>query len=1135
MRRYFARVLGVVLTLLLGAAASVKAFTDADWFGLVAPTSGSRIVRALAVDTNAGVVYAGGSFANLNGLTVNNIARWNGTTWSNLGSGVNAAVFALALDGAGNLYVGGSFTNAGGVPARRIARWDGSAWSALGSGMNSNVQALAVDGAGTVFAGGAFTNAGGIVASNIAAWSGGAWSAFGMGQSGTPSTVNAMLLDPLGGLIVAGPASVGASFSRAVRWNGSTWTVLGPGFNNAVNALAYDPGQGILYAGGAFTALGNFGGMAVARVSSWNGVAWTNLGAGVNSTVSALAAPGPGRLLAGGLLTTAGGVSAIRIAEWDGSAWTNVGSGADGGILALTPGRQVMYVGGGFTNSGGQGAPYVAGLHVSVSLSALTLLGQDGVVIAHDAAPAGAGGTDLGPMPWGQAVTNTLFVTNGSPASLILSGVTTNGAGASLFRFLDLPASLAPGQGAAVRVVYAPTGAGVHTAAVSIVHNGTNSPFRINLRGTAPPRSQTITFPAIPDQAITSAVQLAATASSGLPVTFRIESGPGQIAGGTNLAFTAAGSVSVVAGQAGDVNWDPAPEVTNRVQVLARVAVEASPAEGGVVSGGGLYVPGVTQAMAAAASPGWAFTNWMDGEVLNPRDIVVAAQDAAYTANFIRLTATLAAIADPTNGGWVSGGGLCDVGTTQALVATATYGWAFTGWADGPTNAMREEIVPTNGAAFTALFTQRVCALTLVPEPAEGGAVLGAGAFAAGSTQQVTAAAAYGWAFDGWSDGATNNPYDVALPLDALVLTGRFTRLYATLGGQASPPQGGTVAGAGVVPVGATPTLAAASAPGWLFAGWSDGLVSTARQVVVPPAGTNFTARFLSRAARVAALSYDGDAAADLCVYSPAQGLWFIQLSSVSNAARQVQWGWTGTIPVPGDYDGDGLVDIAVFDPAVSWWFIEQTSTNVMRAENWGWTGTFPVPGDYDGDGRVDLAVYDRIQGLWFIQESHSGQMRIVPLQPRQVPVPGDYDGDGRTDPACYNTRSHVWTLQASGTNVPVLITWGARGVQPVPADYDGDGRTDVAVYHAASRGWYALASASGHTQVVHWGEALVNPVPGDYDGDGLADPGAYTRSAGWWNVLLSNGGQIDQNWGWNQAHPVLLQYWINREAGLTR
>ena len=66
-------------------------------------------------------------------------------------------------DGGGPaLYAGGFFTTAGGVSANRIARWDGSIWSALGSGMNQGVAALAVhdDGGGSaLFAGGYFAGA----------------------------------------------------------------------------------------------------------------------------------------------------------------------------------------------------------------------------------------------------------------------------------------------------------------------------------------------------------------------------------------------------------------------------------------------------------------------------------------------------------------------------------------------------------------------------------------------------------------------------------------------------------------------------------------------------------------------------------------------------------------------------------------------------------------------------------------------------------------------------------------------------------------------------------------------------------------------------------------------------------------
>ena len=79
---------------------------------------------------------------------------------------------------------------------------------------------------------------------------------------------------------------------------------------------------------------------------------------------------------------------------------------------------------------------------------------------------------------------------------------------------------------------------------------------------------QTISFPHIPDQAMTSRVVLAATASSGLPVSFLIRQGPALLADGTNLTFSGTGWVSVVASQAGDQTWNPAPEATNSFLVV---------------------------------------------------------------------------------------------------------------------------------------------------------------------------------------------------------------------------------------------------------------------------------------------------------------------------------------------------------------------------------------------------------------------------------------------------------------------------------------------------------------------------------------------------------------------------------------
>ncbi len=54
-----------------------------------------------------------------------------------------------------------TITIAGGVSANYIAKWDGSTWSALGSGMDYSVEAIAISNTSDVYVGGDFNVAGG--------------------------------------------------------------------------------------------------------------------------------------------------------------------------------------------------------------------------------------------------------------------------------------------------------------------------------------------------------------------------------------------------------------------------------------------------------------------------------------------------------------------------------------------------------------------------------------------------------------------------------------------------------------------------------------------------------------------------------------------------------------------------------------------------------------------------------------------------------------------------------------------------------------------------------------------------------------------------------------------------------------
>ena len=355
-------------------------FSDADWVSLNPGFPGANgAILAFAVDGN-GNLYVAGAFTVFGSLGANRIVKWNGSTWSALGSGTDHNINALAVIGS-DLYAGGIFTNAGGVLANGIAKWDGSAWSALGSGVSngfsSTVNALAVIGS-DLYAGGIFTTAGGVSAKGIAKWDGSAWSALGSGVDWVKA------LAVIGSdLYVGGVFSTagGVTANNVARWNGSAWSALGSGLNSVVNTLAVSGAN--LYAGGAFTMTGA---TTVNRIARWNGSAWSALGSGLNNTVNALAVIGSD-LYAGGDFTVAGVVGASRIAKWNGSAWSAVGTGLNNTVNALGVFGSDLYAGGSFTNAGGVAANYIAkwdgsawsalGSGMNNAVSALAVIGSD--------------------------------------------------------------------------------------------------------------------------------------------------------------------------------------------------------------------------------------------------------------------------------------------------------------------------------------------------------------------------------------------------------------------------------------------------------------------------------------------------------------------------------------------------------------------------------------------------------------------------------------------------------------------------------------------------------------------------------------------------------------------------------------
>ena len=154
-----------------GVFSFVKYAQNGTFTGDWALLGGSKIVSDTAVAPN-GDLYVCGSFTSINGVAANNVAKWDGSTWTALGSGLNSNARTICYAPNGQIYVGGDFTTAGGVTVNYIARWDGL-WRTVGTppGLNDSVYKI-IDGKDgrTIYCCGRFTQAssGGALRSRIA-------------------------------------------------------------------------------------------------------------------------------------------------------------------------------------------------------------------------------------------------------------------------------------------------------------------------------------------------------------------------------------------------------------------------------------------------------------------------------------------------------------------------------------------------------------------------------------------------------------------------------------------------------------------------------------------------------------------------------------------------------------------------------------------------------------------------------------------------------------------------------------------------------------------------------------------------------------------------------------------------------
>lgn len=217
-----------------------------------------------------------------------------GQVWADTGSGLKEAGSFTGLVRTmawvkGKLWVAGHFEMLG-TGVKELAVWDGTTWSPPPGGPADGAvyELLPINDGNEVMVGGAFANVGGIPAQRVAALdtTSGAWTAYDF-PGGEGDSVFALAYDPMDDVLYAGgsfSSPTEANTGSVARWNGTGWDILGGGvsqrwFRGVVSDMLMKGGQ--LYITGCFDAVNgpstNPAALAAHAVARWDGTAWQSL------------------------------------------------------------------------------------------------------------------------------------------------------------------------------------------------------------------------------------------------------------------------------------------------------------------------------------------------------------------------------------------------------------------------------------------------------------------------------------------------------------------------------------------------------------------------------------------------------------------------------------------------------------------------------------------------------------------------------------------------------------------------------------------------------------------------------------------------------------------------------------------
>lgn len=278
------------------------------------------------------------------------LLRYNGT-WQLVGNTNNQPIYDFDIDAAGNIYVVGNFTSINGVSISGVAKYNGTTWSALGTGVtvSSSNQARAVHCmSGQVYIAGPFNSVGGVTCSGFAKWNGNSWSAVNTGGMILGTSTHFTEFNHQLYLSALSSTTGFNQFNRVFKFDGTMLVQLGGNFDSDINHLRFVNNK--LYVAGNFSLCGS---TPVNHLAYWNGTSWVNDGQGLNFTTYDIAANNTCTMVGGAGTNFGESYFFQNAAVWRMNKWMPAGNGMNGQINALLADGSFVYAAGNFTNAGG--------------------------------------------------------------------------------------------------------------------------------------------------------------------------------------------------------------------------------------------------------------------------------------------------------------------------------------------------------------------------------------------------------------------------------------------------------------------------------------------------------------------------------------------------------------------------------------------------------------------------------------------------------------------------------------------------------------------------------------------------------------------------------------------------------------